>query len=69
MKALHMITFILLIVGGLNWLLFGLVGWDISSWFGIGGMGSTLARAIYIIVGIAAVVELLTHKSMCKMCN
>ena len=34
MKSLHMITFILLVVGGLNWLLVGVLGWDVGNIFG-----------------------------------
>lgn len=67
MKALHTVTFILLVVGGLNWLLVGLFQWDISNV--LGGMSSTLARAIYVLVGLSAVVEILTHKRNCRMCT
>lgn len=67
MKSLHMVTFILLVVGGLNWLLFGLLGWDIGSL--VGGMDSMLAKIIYILVGLSAIYELVTHKSTCKTCG
>jgi len=67
MKALHMVTFILLVVGGLNWGIYGIWGTDLGTW--LGGMGTGLSRAIYVIVGVAAVVELLTHKSSCKACD
>ena len=67
MKSLHMITFLLLIVGGLNWLLVGLLGWDISRW--LGGMDSGVSRLIYVLVGVSAVIEILTHGKGCKMCG
>ncbi|MBI2637891.1 MAG: DUF378 domain-containing protein [Candidatus Sungbacteria bacterium] len=67
MKLIDTIAFLLTVVGGLNWLLFGLLGWDISVW--LGGMDSVAARAIYVLVGLSAVVELATHKNTCKMCN
>ncbi len=67
MKTLHIVAFILLIIGGLNWLLVGLVGWDISAY--LGGMDSTLARIIYLLVGVAAVFEIVSHKSRCKECS
>ena len=67
MKMLHMIAFILLVVGGLNWLLLGLFGWEIGELFG--GQDMLISKIIYILVGLAAVVELLTHKSNCKMCG
>lgn len=67
MKALHMIAFILLVIGGLNWLLVGLFQWDIGAI--LGGMGSWLSRIIYILVGLAAIYEVATHKGRCKACD
>lgn len=67
MKILHIIAFILLIVGGLNWLLVGAIGWDVGMLFG--GQGMMISRIIYILVGLAAVFELFTHKGTCKMCG
>ncbi len=64
---LHLITFTLLVVGGLNWLLQGALGWDISRF--LGGMESPISRAIYILVGVSAVVELIAHKKACKDCD
>ncbi len=67
MKGLHMVAFILLVVGGLNWLLVGLLGWDIGMWFG--GQSAMISRVIYVLVGLSAVVEIATHKRNCRMCN
>ncbi|MFY9493255.1 MAG: DUF378 domain-containing protein [Minisyncoccia bacterium] len=53
MKSLHKVAFILLVLGGLNWLLVGLFGWDISRW--LGGMDSGVAKVVYILVGLSAV--------------
>lgn len=53
MKALTLITLILLIVGGLNWGLVGLFGFDLVA--AIFGAGSGLARAVYVLVGVSAV--------------
>lgn len=66
-KKLHMVTFLLLIVGGLNWLVVGAVGWDIGQVFG--GMDAPISRVIYLLVGVAAIYEVVTHKSACKACN
>lgn len=66
-KGLHMITFLLLVIGGLNWLLVGLFQWDIGMLFG--GMTMTISRVIYVLVGLSAVIELVCHKSCCKMCS
>jgi uncharacterized membrane protein YuzA (DUF378 family) len=67
MKALHMVTFILLVVGGLNWLLVGAFGWDVGNLFG--GQAAIVSRIIYILVGVSALVELFTHKKDCKTCS
>ena len=53
MKSLHKVAFILLVLGGLNWLLVGLFGWDISRW--LGGMDSGVAKVVYILMGLSAV--------------
>lgn len=67
MKALHTVSFILVIVGGLNWLLVGLLKWDIGSL--LGGMDSILSRIVYVLVGVAAVYLIVTHKKTCKDCE
>lgn len=67
MKILHKIAFILLIIGGLNWLVAGIANGDIGLLFG--DVGNIAARVIYILVGLAAVFELLTHKKNCKECD
>lgn len=62
MKALHMITFTLLLIGGLNWLLeaFG---------YGIGKyLPDAMRQVIYILVGISAIIEIATHKKNCTAC-
>lgn len=67
MKSLHAISFILLVVGGLNWLLVGLFNWDIGSIFG--GQSAFISRFVYILVGAAAIYEISVHKKICKMCE
>jgi len=53
MKSLNVLTLLLLIVGGLNWGLVGLFGFDLVA--AILGDGSVLARLVYILVGASAV--------------
>ena len=67
MKAVHSIAFLVLVAGGLNWLALGLFGWDIGSLFG--GQDALISRAIYIVVGLAAVYELIAHKTRCRECS
>ncbi|MEK7086667.1 MAG: DUF378 domain-containing protein [Patescibacteria group bacterium] len=63
---LHKLTFILLVIGGLNWLLAGLLQWEIGSIFG--GQDALISRIIYILVGLSAVFELAKHKKNCAAC-
>jgi uncharacterized membrane protein YuzA (DUF378 family) len=57
MKALNLVTLVLLIVGGLNWGLVGLFSFDLVA--AIFGGGSLLARIVYILVGVAAVWQIM----------
>jgi len=66
MKALHTVAFILVVIGGLNWLLMGVVGWDIGAL--LGGMDALISKIIYILVGLSAIILLFTHKRDCRMC-
>ncbi len=67
MKNLHMVTFILLVIGGLNWLVFSIFNWDIGMIFG--GQGAMISKIIYVLVGLSAIVELVGHKQSCKYCS
>lgn len=51
----------LLVIGGLNWLLVGAIGWDIGQIFG--GQENIISRIVYILVGIAAIVSFIKPKS------
>lgn len=53
---LRKLTFVLLVIGGLNWLLVGLVGWDVGMIFG--GMDAMISKIIYILVGLSAIVQI-----------
>ncbi len=64
MKAAHIISFILLIVGGLNWGLVGVGTGDIVS----SVLGDSIAKIIFILVGLAAIFEIVAHKKNCKAC-
>lgn len=66
-KGLHMATFILLVIGGLNWLAFGIFQQEVGSL--VGGPDQAVARTIYILVGLAAIYEIATHKKNCRTCN
>ena len=65
MKSVHIISFILLVVGGLNWGLVGIGVDDLVTRF----LGDGLAQAVFILVGLAAIVEVVTHKKSCNACG
>ena len=56
MRALNIVTLLLLIVGGLNWGLVGLFGFDLVATL-FGDM-SLLSRIVYVIVGISALYQI-----------
>ncbi|HEY4518003.1 MAG TPA: DUF378 domain-containing protein [Candidatus Paceibacterota bacterium] len=64
---MHKVSFILLVIGGLNWLVLAIFNWDIGMLFG--GQGETISKLIYILVGLAALYEIFTHKARCKGCD
>jgi uncharacterized membrane protein YuzA (DUF378 family) len=53
MKPLNVLTLILVIVGGLNWGLVGLFGFDLVA--ALFGTGSALSRIVYVLVGVSAI--------------
>lgn len=63
MNTLHMIAWILLIVGGINWGLVGALDFNLVDT--IFGAGSVLSRIIYILVGLSALVGI-WHCCCCK---
>jgi uncharacterized protein len=67
MKGLHMIAFTLLVVGGLNWLLLALFGWEVGQLFG--GMDAAVSKIVYVLVGLSAIYEVAMHKKNCRNCN
>lgn len=66
-KTIHIVSFILVIVGGLNWGLIGLFGFDLVNL--ILGSVPAIERIVYVLVGLAAVYLLVTHKKDCHVCG
>lgn len=64
-KTLHIIAYILLLIGGLSWMTHGLFYWDLGSIFG----DSIVTRGLYVLIGLAAIYEIITHKQACKHCE
>ncbi len=67
MKHLHMASYMLLWIGGLNWGLVGLFKYNlVNSLF---GSMPALEMLVYVLVGAAAVYTLATHKNYCMHCG
>jgi len=62
MKTIDVIVAILVIVGGLNWGLVGLFSFDLVAT--IFGDMSILSRIIYILVGVAALYQIIFWKAI-----
>lgn len=65
MKGLHIVSFILLVIGGLNWGLVGIADYDVVTSL----LGDAVAQVVFVLVGLAAVLEIFTHKKSCKACT
>ena len=50
---LDMISLLLTIIGGVNWLLVGVFQFDLVAWL-FGGQAALLSRIIYTVIGAAA---------------
>lgn len=67
-RWLHIVAFVLVIVGGINWGLFGLFDLDLVDAI-FGTWSPMLANVIYVLVGASAVYLLFVHKNECKVCD
>jgi hypothetical protein len=63
MKGLDVLAAILLVVGGANWGLVGLLQFDLVAAIG-GGSDGALARVIYLVVGLAALYQAVSWKAI-----
>lgn len=66
MKMLHMVAFVLLIVGGVNWGLVGLFNFNLVT--ALLGSMPMIEKLVLILVGASAVYLAATHMSDCKVC-
>lgn len=69
-KVIDILAAVLLIIGGINWGLVGLFGFDLVLYLFAGV--PIVAKVIYILVGLSAIyaiVVLIRHKSLCPVCK
>ena len=57
MRAINLVTLLLLIVGGLNWGLVGLFNFDLVA--ALFGQMSALSRIVYVLVGLSALWQII----------
>ena len=62
MKSLDVVVAVLLVVGGLNWGLVGLLNFDLVAT--LFGSASLLSRLVYVVVGISALYQVVQWKAI-----
>lgn len=67
MKMVHMVAYVLLWVGGINWGLMGLLNMNLVQM--VLGSWPMVENLVYILVGLSAVYTLATHMSYCMVCS
>jgi uncharacterized membrane protein YuzA (DUF378 family) len=68
MKFMNTVSTILLVVGGLNWGLWGLFQYDVVASL-LGGNTALLGKAVYGLIGLAAVFQVISLKPIQVGCN
>lgn len=63
MKAIDVVAAVLLVVGGLNWGLWGAFEFDLVAAL-LGGSTAILAKVVYVLVGLAAVYQAVSIKGI-----
>ena len=67
-----MVAWVLLVVGGLNWLLVGLGGFmgaELNVVSMLLGSWPQVESLVYVLVGLSAVYEVVNHKGICRNCS
>ena len=72
MKMWHTVSWIIIIVGALNWGLVGLGGFLGGNWNVVNmilGSWPVVEWLVYVLVGVSAVYEVVVHKENCRLCG
>lgn len=67
MKELHMITFLLVVIGAVNWGLVGLMNFNLVTM--LLGTWPMVEQLTYVLVGASGVYLTATHMQDCKICS
>ena len=65
MKTIDIIATVLLVVGGANWGLWGLLQFDLVAAL-LGGNTALLSKVVYTVVGLAALYQIVSFKGILK---
>ena len=66
MKALNLITLLLVIIGGINWLLVGAAQFDLVATL-FGGQQAAISRIVYVLVGLSALYSWCPSSAPCRV--
>lgn len=72
MRALHVTSFALVVIGALNWGLIAIGSFTGSNWNVVNlllGAWPTVEWLVYLLVGLSAIVLIATHKKSCVACS
>ncbi len=67
MKAAHVVSFALVIIGAVNWGLVGLFNLNVVN--AILSFSPGLEKLVYVLVGLGGLLLAFTHKNDCKACG
>lgn len=66
MKWVHMVSFLLMVVGAVTWGTAELFQFNVVDM--VFGAGSQLGQMVYVLVGASGLYQVATHKGYCKEC-
>lgn len=66
-KCITMFAFVLIVIGALNWGLWGFFQFDLVAWL-CGGNTTGLSRLVYAVIGLAGVWNLRLLSHCCHFC-
>lgn len=62
MKTLNLLTFVLVVIGAINWTLYGVMGVNIVS--SVFGSSEVLLKLVYFLIGLSGVFMLTHYKTL-----
>jgi len=62
MKTLNLLTFVLVVIGAINWTLFGVMGVNLVS--SVFGSSEVLLKLVYFLIGLSGVYMLTHYKTV-----